>query len=73
MLLIGLHACSREWLHLKGLKFRHLRPWPIVDLLIGLAIGCAELHYSFKRFKLEQPIAIFDKLKTCLTYQTANP
>ena len=57
MNVIDCNICSREWSHLKGLKFHHLGPQPIVDLLIGL--DCADLHYSFKdiRGKPGQPVA----------------
>ena len=46
MNVIDWNTCSREWSHLKGLRFHHLGPQPIVDLLIGL--DCADLHYCFK-------------------------
>ena len=42
MNVIDWNTCSREWSHLKGLKFHQLGPRPIVDLLIGL--DCADLQ-----------------------------
>ena len=49
--------CSREWSHLKSLRFHHLGPRPIVDVLIGL--DCVNLHYFINNIKDKpgQPIA----------------
>ena len=57
MNIIDWNVCAKEWPHLQGLRFHHLGPRAIVDILIGL--DCVDLHYSIKDIsgKPGQPIA----------------
>ena len=65
---------TKNWNHLKDIKFRYLGPRRIVDILIG--IDCADLHYSIKdvRGKPGEPVARLTLLGwTCIGHPSLCP
>jgi len=62
MNVIDWNVCAKEWSHLQGLRFHHLGPRPIVDILIGL--DCVDLYYFIKDIsgKPRQPTILLDSL-----------
>ena len=65
---------TKNWNHLKDIKFRYLGPRRIVDILIG--IDYADLHYSIKdvRGKPGEPVARLTPLGwTCIGHPSLCP